>query len=381
VAGELCIAKHPVMQVREVPSMNQLAEVAASRGGSVPRATARRLVLPPDEARAALEFCQALADRYDGVEDERFLRDCAVLAHSLPERLRVGLCRFRLEEPAGALVVSGLPVDDEALGPTPGSWVTCSRPAATRPHEIYLMLCSSLLGEVFGWRLDRAGQLVHDVAPVAGQEHEQSGASSNVDLLWHTEEAFHPLRGDYVTLLCLRNPDRTPTTVATVNGDDLSAEHLRVLRQARFTILPESAHEAGEAGSAMPVHQRRLYENARRQLDRQSRTPEPVALLYGDPQTPYLRVDPAYMPLPVPGDKLATEAFAALAEVIERNLQPVVLEPGHLAVIDNARAVHGRRPFRPRYDGRDRWLKRCNVTRDLRRSREARLTSSSRVVF
>jgi len=345
------------------------------------RATARRFVLAPDEARAAFEFGQAVAENYDGVEDERFLLDCAVLAHSLPERLRAELCRFRLDEPAGALIVSGLPVDDDALGATPGSWITESRPEASRPHETYLMLCCSLLGEVFGWRLDRAGQLVHDVVPVAGRELEQSGSSSDVDLLWHTEEAFHPLRGDYVALLCLRNPDRTPTTVATVHGDDLSAEHLQTLREPRFTILPESAFEADEAESAMSVGEKRLYQNARRQLDRQSQAPEPVALLYGDPETPYLRVDPAYMPLPVPGDPVATEAFAALAGVIERNHQPVVLEPGDLAIIDNARAVHGRRPFRARYDGRDRWLKRCSVTRDLRRSREARATSSSRVVF
>ncbi len=341
----------------------------------------QRFVLSPNEAQAAFESCCAVADRYDSVDDERFLLDCAVLAHSLPERLRAELCRFRLEEPTGALVVSGLPVDDEALGATPGSWETGSRSGATRAHETYLVLCSSLLGEVFGWRLDRAGQLVHDVVPVAGHEREQSGGSSDVDLLWHTEEAFHPLRGDYVTLLCLRNPDRTPTTVATVNGDDLSPDHLQALRQPRFTILPESAHEAEEAGSAMSGRETRPYENARRQLDQQSRAPEPVALLYGDPQTPYLRVDPAYMRLPVPGDQLATAAFAALAAAIERNLQPVVLEPGDLAIIDNARAVHGRRPFRARYDGRDRWLKRCNVTRDLRRSRAARLNSRSRVVF
>ena len=344
------------------------------------KATARRVDLSPDEAHAAFELCTSLAGRHDGAADERFLLDCAVLAHSLPERLRTELCRFRLEEPAGALVISGLPVDDEALGATPGSWETGPRQGTTA-YEMYLVLCCSLLGEVFGWRLDHAGQLVHDVVPVVGKEQEQSSASSNVDLLWHTEEAFHPQRGDYVALLCLRNPDRTPTTVATVHSDDLPAEHLKVLRQPRFTVLPESAQVAEEVDPDWSGPETRLYQDALRQLDRRRRAPERVALLYGDQETPYLRVDPAYMQLPVPGDPPATAAFTALAEVIERNLEPLVLEPGDLAIIDNARAVHGRRPFRPRYDGRDRWLKRCNVTRDLRRSRAARLTGSSRVVY
>jgi Fe(II)/alpha-ketoglutarate-dependent arginine beta-hydroxylase len=248
-------------------------------------------------------------------------------------------------------------------------------------YDSYLALCCALLKKVFGWRLERTGLLLHDVVPLAGREHEQSGGSSDVDLLWHTEEAFHPLRADYVALLCLRNPDHTPTTVATLDGGDLCPEHMQVLREPRFIILPELAHVADEACSTMSVREARLYENGRRQLERQTAAAERVALLYGDPDKPYLRVDPAYMRLPVPGDRLATEAFAALAAVIERKLEPVALTPGDLVVIDNARAVHGRRPFRARYDGRDRWLKRANVTRDLRRSREARLASNSRVVF
>lgn len=35
--------------------------------------------------------------------------------------------------------------------------------------------------------------------------------------------------------------------------------------------------------------------------------------------------------------------------------------PGDLTLIDNDVAVHGRIPFRPRYDGTDRWLKRVLI--------------------
>ena len=34
---------------------------------------------------------------------------------------------------------------------------------------------------------------------------------------------------------------------------------------------------------------------------------------------------------------------------------------GEVLVLDNYRAVHGRRAFRPRFDGTDRWLKRISV--------------------
>ena len=86
-------------------------------------------------------------------------------------------------------------MDDAEIGPTPAVWTPAGREGATAASEMYLMLCCSLVGEVFGRRPDRAGQLVHDVVPVAGHEQEQSSASSDVDLLWQTEEACHPLRG------------------------------------------------------------------------------------------------------------------------------------------------------------------------------------------
>jgi len=43
--------------------------------------------------------------------------------------------------------------------------------------------------------------------------------------------------------------------------------------------------------------------------------------------------------------------------------------------------VHGRRAFKARYDGRDRWFKRMSITRDLRKSRESRTDAASRVIL
>jgi hypothetical protein len=42
--------------------------------------------------------------------------------------------------------------------------------------------------------------------------------------------------------------------------------------------------------------------------------------------------------------------------------------------------VHGRRAFKARYDGSDRWFKRMNITRDLRKSRADRIEAVSRII-
>jgi len=69
-----------------------------------------------------------------------------------------------------------------------------------------------------------------------------------------------------------------------------------------------------------------------------------------------------------------------LAQTIDDNLREVVLQPGDCFFIDNYRIVHGRKAFKARYDGTDRWLKRINLTRDLRKSNGSRSGCEMRVM-
>jgi alpha-ketoglutarate-dependent taurine dioxygenase len=74
-------------------------------------------------------------------------------------------------------------------------------------------------------------------------------------------------------------------------------------------------------------------------------------------------------------------SFEGLCDQIEANMQDIQLRPGDIAFIDNYRAVHGRKSFRARYDGTDRWLKRLNITRNLRGSRAWRPTADNRIIY
>jgi alpha-ketoglutarate-dependent taurine dioxygenase len=65
---------------------------------------------------------------------------------------------------------------------------------------------------------------------------------------------------------------------------------------------------------------------------------------------------------------------------MDDHLRDLRLEAGDFCFIDNFRVVHGRKPFTPRHDGTDRWLKRINVTCDLRKSRGARLGGGLRSI-
>jgi len=87
---------------------------------------------------------------------------------------------------------------------------------------------SSMLGESFGWSTIQNGYLINDVMPV--REHENLAASSGFASPFelHTEDAFHFWAGDYLGLLCLRNPNRVPTLFSGFESSELSLNFLNL---------------------------------------------------------------------------------------------------------------------------------------------------------
>jgi L-asparagine oxygenase len=290
----------------------------------------------------------------------------------LPRGLRRFLADFRRDEPAAAFKICGLPVRSAEVGPTPRDWRAAAQSPSTLREELYLSLVGSVLGEIFSWSTLQAGRMVQNVMPIAGEEEEQSGHGSDVELEWHTEDGFHPCRCDYLALLGVRNEDRTATTVSSIRDAVLDPDCVRILFERRFHILPDNEH-IRQLARNQPDHPGLL------RMIEMRRDPENVAVLFGSPDLPYLRIDPYFMRC-ADGDAEAERALKTLIAELERTQQDVVVGPGTLLVIDNYLAVHGRKTFSARYDGTDRWLKKAIITRDLRKSRGLRETASARVL-
>jgi Fe(II)/alpha-ketoglutarate-dependent arginine beta-hydroxylase len=201
-------------------------------------------------------------------------------------------------------------------------------------------------------------------------------------LLWHTEDAFHPYRADYIGLMCLRNPFRTETTVADMDDIAIPEDTLKILFEDRFVFHPDEAHfphNRDPNATVVPGTEAVLARSYAR-IEQMARHPEKVAVLFGDPASPYVRLDSDAIDRRA-ADPEAAAALDVFMGEVDRHLSGVILEPGDVMFVDNYRAVHGRQPFRANFDGRDRWLKRVNIARDLRRSREARTSATSRVVY
>jgi len=341
-----------------------------------------QLILSAEESNEIKSIVSELTKRFDSVEEKEFLNNSAVYARKLPERVHQFLNDFKqLEGSAGACLISGYPIDNGEIGDTPQHWKGKTGISATLEEEMILALFGALLGELIGWSTQQEGHLVHDVIPIQANEDSQLGTGSKTLLWWHTEDAFHPLRGDYLVLMCLRNPDNVPTTFACVDKTRLTEEQLDILFQPRYFIQPDESHSEAHRGMQHSVSDADdLLEASYAKLATMVDAPEALPVLFGARSLPYVRIDPYFMTT-MPGDREAEEALEALVNQIEGNIFEEVLHPGSFLFIDNYRTVHGRKPFTARYDGTDRWLKRINITRDLRKSRASRPSVSSRIIY
>jgi L-asparagine oxygenase len=340
-----------------------------------------RFVLAREDNAAIFPMLAELTETYDTIEDARLIRQAPVLAKSLPTRLLEFLEEFRIGEPSALALISGLDVDEQRLGPTPVHWRDSQYGSPAFPQETFFLLCASMLGDVFGWATQQDGRIMHDVLPIKGHEHYEIGSNSLQHLSWHTEDAFHPCRGDYVALMCLKNPDRVETVVSTVLDVDWENVDVEALTQPEFTVMPDNSHQPQSAAESsgdpdIDVLRARSF----KLIQSWNTNPEKRPLLFGDPRAPYLSLDPYHMN-PEGWPARYQQAFKQLCAELEACLRPVSLRDGDCLFIDNFRAVHGRKSFRPRYDGSDRWLKRLNITRNLRGSRAWRVAPDDRIIY
>jgi Fe(II)/alpha-ketoglutarate-dependent arginine beta-hydroxylase len=341
----------------------------------------RQIQLHADELATIDLLVTELSTQFQTVESADFQHEAALAAASLPRRVRAVIEDYAAAESDAVLVVSGLPVADGEIGPTPQERRSTPVPSPTLACDIAFYLTAVLLGVPIGWATQQDGRLMHDIYPVRAHEHEQIGWGSAEELAWHTEDAFHSLRPDYLGLMCLRNPDEVVTTVAELRDVEIEPQLRDFLSQPRFRIAPDDAHRLRNAKSAADTDPRAVALRRRsfELVERLAKDPEPVAVLFGGDSTPYLRIDPFYMQgRQGEREQRALDQFAA---ALDAAVSGVALRPGDICFIDNYRAVHGRKAFHARFDANDRWLRRLNVTTDLRKSRAHRISANSRVIY
>jgi L-asparagine oxygenase len=263
----------------------------------------------------------------------------------------VALREFALspDAPAG-MVVSGLPTD-QRLPRTP----TDSAPGykTTFVSEAVLAGVAQLLGQPYSYSNEKRGALLHNIVPVPGKEHAPSNQGSETQFRFHTEAAYLDFRPDFLALLCLRKSANGGGTLLADTRhafNALCSAHQEQLRGANYHTRAPVSFEAGVWSERAPM-------------------------ITGDASRPVCRVNFEGVHAATPQ---ASEALAAFSEALSASVVSVTLEPGELLIVNNKTAVHGRDPFTPSYDGKDRWLQRVYIRASVTES-QAPATSGLRV--
>jgi len=188
------------------------------------------------------------------------------------------------------------------------------------------------------YKQEQNGRLIQNIFPIKQRETLQISSSSKIDLQLHTESAFHPYAPSHVILMCLREDLNAATTYASLKDivASLDEETISYLKEPLFvTAIDESFRTQGE-------------QNKNILLPILTETPDGLSICF----------DEFYMR----GKTFqAQEALDKLLESIKQNTKDIVLRTGDVIVLDNRKLVHGRRSFKARYDGTDRWLLRILV--------------------
>ncbi len=287
---------------------------------------------------------QAVSERHSGADDVEL---ASGLVTSLPPRVVIALHRFRtVGSVHNTLLIRGTCADLTALPTTPDT-LTPDVPMPVAEAAALVLLAVSLpLGEPFTFRSLQDGQLVQNILPVPGHEDAQTSAGSVATLQWHVEDGFSEERCDYFGLLCLRGHPGAVTFLAPVRRLDLADECVRVLREPRFVIAPDTAHDILDY-SDLPS----------------------VPVLTGPAADPEICFGEAEMWPADPADHEAALALKALTAGLDHAAIGHELRPGDVLLADNRRTAHGRTTFHPRYDGADRWLLRTMTCASLRAHR------------
>jgi L-asparagine oxygenase len=131
-------------------------------------------------------------------------------------------------------VFRGLPVRGVPATPQDNTLQVGEKTELARIQAIF----NSALGHMVGYEAEGGGRLFQDMVPSKPMEFTQTSQSSRVELESHVEQAFSPLRPDFVSLGCLRGDPyaATYTFTATDLLERISPAEEAMLRKPLWTL-------------------------------------------------------------------------------------------------------------------------------------------------
>ena len=300
-----------------------------------------------------IELMKELAMNIDTsptIESELYCSLVKNASKHVPERIRALLQNFAHKgSNTGFLLIRRIPIDEIPSTPENNNCKIGEHTILAKIQSIFISVISSMIA----YEAEGYGRLYQDVIPVKSMEKNQTSISSSVELEIHTEQAFSKLRPDILSLACLRGNTKAITYILPVRSiiNNVTDTELEMLKMPLWNTGVDlsfklNGHEFIEGDIRGPMSIIRGYKDPRLEN-------EDPRLAFDDP----LLVFDQDLMSGITGE--SNEMIKKIVDIYYKHRLSHNLTPGEIIFIDNNRAVHGRSPFTPKYDGLDRFLVRC----------------------
>jgi len=288
-------------------------------------------------------------------EPELFCSQSKELSKQFPQRIIDILLLFAKNgSETGFLLIKNLETG-ENIPKTPSSNVykIGEQTILSRIQSLFV----NTISDMIAYEAEGYGRLFQDVVPVESMSKNQTSIGSSVELEIHTEQAFSKLRPDILSLACLRGDLDAYTHILPVLSilNNLTNDEIKLLREPLWKTGVDLSFKL----------------DGHEFIEGDIRGPLPI--ISGQHQDPLLVFDQDLMTgVTEESDKMVKK----ITDIYYKSRLRHNLKPGEIILVDNNRAVHGRSPFFPKYDGHDRFLIRCFGTFDYGKSEYARPNNS-----
>ena len=301
---------------------------------------------------------------------EIFCKQSQILSNELPTNIKNKLTDFAISgTPTGFLLIKTIPIDNETLHDTPSS--NNNKIGETTILARIQSILIGAIAELVSYEAEGYGRLFQDIIPMKSMSNKQTSVSSNVELEIHTEQAFSKLRPDILSLACLRGDVMAFTHILPIQTiiDNVSNEDLQLLNQPlwncgvdlSFKINGNEFIDGDIRGPFSIINQQS------RQNENNDEIHKYNTLLFDQDLMSGLT-------------EKADNMINKIVDIYYKKRLSHNLKQGEIILVDNRCAVHGRSPFIPNYDGKDRFLIRCFATFDFEKSKYARTNNNRNIL-
>lgn len=272
-------------------------------------------------------------------EPELFCQKAKELSLRMPERIQTVLSDFNRNSLETGYLLIRLPFanyTDVPMTPSSNNEKVGEATILARIQSIFI----SFTFEMVSYEAEGYGRLFQDIIPILSMSKNQTSLGSSIELEIHTEQAFSKLKPDILSLACLRGDETALTYILPVKTilDNITPENYELLKQPLWKTGVDMSFK---------LHGNDFIDGDIR---------GPLSIIEGLDEDPNLIFDQDLMHgINEDSEKMVKK----IVDVYYEHRLSHNLKEGEILFIDNKRALHGRSPFYPNYDGYDRFLIRC----------------------